>query len=72
MHSTKAGLTRRQLTGAALMLTSVSSSSQATAQVADPASGELEAARSQVKVWSTQLRKVTLPQLLEPSFVFRP
>jgi hypothetical protein len=60
------GVTRRQMTAAVL-------ASPAIAQTppAKPAD-ELEAARAQVRKRSEALRAFKVPQLLEPSFTFRP
>jgi hypothetical protein len=63
-------LTRRQL-GLAAAAVAVPASSAAAQQAAAPA-GDLDLARANTARNSAALRKFELPQLVEPSFVFRP
>jgi hypothetical protein len=57
------GMTRRQIAVAAF-------AAPAIAQT--PQSDELQTARAQAKRNGDELRKFKIPQLLEPSFSFRP
>lgn len=59
-------VTRRQL-GAALVAAPVAAQTPPAKPV-----NELEAARTQARQSSEALRKFQVPQLLEPSFAFRP
>ena len=64
-------LSRRQL-GMVAVAAAVPVGSAVAQQAAAAPATDLEAARGKTREAATALRKVKLPQLLEPSLVFRP